>query len=41
MKYLTLRGKIMYLNKFKTDILAGAIEESLIILKTQEMEKGS
>ena len=28
MTYLTLRGKIIDLNKFKTDIIAGTIEES-------------
>ena len=42
MKYLRLRGKIIDLNNFKTDIFADAIEESRILfLKTQETEKGS
>ena len=38
--YLTLRGKIIDLNKFKTDILAGAIEESWIDFEDTKYGKG-
>ena len=38
---LALRGKIIDINNFKANILAGAIEEFRIDLKTQEMEKWS
>ena len=40
MTYLTLQGKIIYLNNFKTDILADAIEESRLYFEDTRNGKG-
>ena len=37
---LTLRGRIIDLNNFNTDILANYIEEPGLVLKTQQMKGG-